>query len=609
MNTEMDHILLSELQSEREQHDRHSFHAPNALDISGPGLQSVLIIGSCQANAWGFHRQNSTHSKVDVVLTNNVSTLEDRTNEDLRQYDLQIVQVPLRSLLPDASVWRLDYSDVQGHQEVFDASIQRLRLFLKQFMKYNVQTGLLTFVSNFFTPQHNPMGRLLPKFDIRNPEYQTMRMNEELEKALADYKNAYVLDVDRITAIYGKKYIQEDSIGWFSHGSTLPAPGWDRTRIEHTPPMSLHHELKLNEYNASVWLEILAMFKTARQRDQVKLVVVDLDDTLWKGVVGEMDAVDGGIVEGWPLGLTEALAYLKRRGIMLAIISKNDECRIRNIFPKVFRERLTLDDFAMVKINYDPKTLNLAEILSKVNVLPSSVVYIDDNPVERASLKAAYPDLRILSRSHYYWRRTLLWAAETQVRTISTESARRTGMMQAQITRDALKQEMSREDFLRTLNLKLRLFEISTPDHPSFARVLELLNKTNQFNTTGVRWSDEQLCVALDRGSRILAFEVTDNFTDYGLVGVIIVSGSTIEQMVMSCRTVGLEVEIAAIKYVITLMRRAGVGTIRARLIHTEANLLCRDLWMRCGMVENDDLFQLASDHTVATPAHVTMEW
>jgi len=128
------------------------------------------------------------------------------------------------------------------------------------------------------------------------------------------------------------------------------------------------------------------MLRTLRQIDQVKLVIVDLDDTLWRGVIAEEGIDRPMVTEGWPAGLVEALVTLKKRGVLLAIASKNDEDRIRSFWPHLYGGRLELADFASVKINWQSKAENIAQILKETNLLPRNVVFLDDNPVERARL-------------------------------------------------------------------------------------------------------------------------------------------------------------------------------------------------------------------------------
>src|ERR1700678_1305369 len=136
-------------------------------------------------------------------------------------------------------------------------------------------------------------------------------------------------------------------------------------------------------------------------------------------------------VEGWPLGVIEALQFLKKRGVLLAIVSRNDEARIVQVWDSIMPGRLRLDDFAIRKINWRPKVENLEDIIREVNILPRGVVFIDDNPVERAGVKAALPEVRVLGAHPYLIRRILLWAPEMQVGVVTEESARRTEMVQA----------------------------------------------------------------------------------------------------------------------------------------------------------------------------------
>jgi FkbH-like protein len=310
--------------------------------------------------------------------------------------------------------------------------------------------------------------------------------------------------------------------------------------------------------------------------------------------------------EGWPIGIVEALAYLKKRGILLAIVSKNDESRIKAIWKDIFGKKIRLEDFAVRKINWRPKVDNMREVLQEVNLTARSVLFIDDNPVERAAMRSAFPDMRVLGKYPYYLRRVLLWAPETQVASVSAESSRRTEMVMAQIERETQRKTLSREEFLSTLGVRVRVLEIDNAAHPGFARALELINKTNQFNTTGRRWRHEEMLAGLDDGVKFYAFEVEDKFAAYGQVAAVIVRGSAIEQMVMSCRVVGLGVEETALAIAAGKMRQLDPGAaITARLVETDANLLCRDLFPRAGFVGKHGAFTLAASLVPAVPEHV----
>lgn len=179
-------------------------------------------------------------------------------------------------------------------------------------------------------------------------------------------------------------------------------------------------------------------------------------------------------------------------------------------------------------------------------------------------------------------------------------------MVQAQIVRETERQSLSREEFLAGLGCSLRLHEIKGSDDPKIDRVLELINRTNQFNTTGERWSRGGLSAYLTGGGRIFAFEVADRFTRYGTVAIALLEGRTIRQFVMSCRVSGLDVEMAAIS--IALDRSGADGPARALLVNTEANLPVRDLWTKLGFQTDSDAYMLPAEARIERPAHIGIE-
>jgi FkbH-like protein len=490
-------------------HNGAAFLTPGDLARFETRPRRVAEIGSCLLESWQFHRQNPSGCPVDLIVMNNVGALPDNPSDGIQisDYDFQVVQIPMRSLLLDETLSRLPYDSIEAHEQALGEACDRLALQLRCRMTWNARHRLLTFVVNFFIPQRNPMGCLFPKYDLRNPEYFVGKINAHLERLVGEYKNAYILDVDRISASIGRRHCQDDSVEHFAHNALLGTPDRDTTRIEPMPAMSEHYDIKWPLiFRDALWSEMLAMYRTVRQADSVKLVVVDLDDTLWKGVSGDMAEISPVMVEGWPLGFMEALLYLKKRGILLAVISKNDEARIREIWPQIFRGRMNLEDFADIRINWNPKTENMQEILEAMNLLPRAVVFIDDNPMERASMQHAFPEMRILGRHPYYFRRTLLWAPETQVASITEESSHRTEMIQAQMGREAERKELSREEFLRKSAPQVSMLAIHSTDHPRFARAFELINKTNQFNTTGRRWTMQECAEFLRERGLLYAF-------------------------------------------------------------------------------------------------------
>jgi FkbH-like protein len=573
-------------------------------------LRRVLVVGSCLLMEWpDFIKAATPGCPCDYLVFNNTAQIPSSPPRPADAYDFQVVQIPLRSVLPDGPFFRMSYSDVDGYEKLFEMAKGRLSQFLQAAMRWNLEYGILTFVFNFHLPQQNPMGRLLPRYDLRNFVYFVEELNKHLDMETRKFNNAYIFDHDQVVATYGRKYFQDDSIWQSNHNSAIIDLDflYDQERVEGACRASTYLQSKVWEYMGYEWTEILAMYKTIRQMDMVKLVIVDIDDTLWRGVAAEQSESELGLaaLEGWPLGFAEALGHLKRRGVVLAIASKNDEGRVAQILSRTYGRRLCLDDFAVRKINWQPKADSIEKILHEVNLLPRNVVFVDDNPSERAAVKAAFPEIRVFGPNPLLWRRILLWSAETQVSSITAESAARTEMVHAQVDRERQRQQMSRQDFLASLSLAVNLIDITDMDHPGFPRVLELINKTNQFNTTGKRWTKQECMPAVATGTRFIAFDVEDRFTGYGIVGVVVVRESHIVQFVMSCRVVGMEVEIAALSEILRAIYEGGFGSARASLEETDMNLLCRDLYERCGFNRRGDQWIRPLIPLLEKPSHI----
>jgi FkbH-like protein len=353
----------------------------------------------------------------------------------------------------------------------------------------------------------------------------------------------------------------------------------DRKRLQPPEPFSKCRELKTEEFLDAVWHDILDRYEILTRHDPIKIVIVDLDDTLWRGVLAE-DGIHLHGLEGWPLGVVEALQFLKKRGILHAIASKNDELLIREKWEEIFQGRLQLEDFASVRINWNPKVQSIREILEEVNLLPGNTLFIDDNPVERDAVRREFPEIRVLGEDLYGIREYLLTAPELDVPSITEESGRRTEMIQAKAVREESRRSMSREEFLKSLKLKVELLVIRDTSSKEYERALELLNKTNQFNTTGKRWMPEEIHRFFAEGGSFYAFKVQDKFTAYGLVGLLLVQGNCIRQFVMSCRVVGLDVEQQMLREVVD---RIDAPEVTAEHVKTEKNHLCSDLYPKTG--------------------------
>jgi FkbH-like protein len=216
--------------------------------------------------------------------------------------------------------------------------------------------------------------------------------------------------------------------------------------------------------------------------------------------------------------------------------------------------------------------------------------------------------MRIIGGNAFHTRRILLLAPELQVAAITEESAARTAMVQSQILREAERATVSMEDFAREQNVQITLAPIRSCDQPKFARALELINKTNQFNTTGRRWTSEACATFFAEGGFFAVYDVQDRYTPYGLVGVAIVAENHILQWVMSCRVIGLGVERAVLHALVNTLRQAGARRIRAELVKTPVNLPCQSVFPDAGFVEKNGRWLLDQAVTPEMPPYVTLD-
>jgi FkbH-like protein len=567
-----------------------------------------LVVGGCLAQPFPeMAARINPAFQGDFILLNNFDSFPKIAPARASQYDFQILHIPLRSILGSAYFQLPD--DAARHEEFLRETQDYLARYLANVMPLNTQHKLQTFVLGFMVPQQNPLGRLQPRYDVRNLMHFVERLNLFLAAETARHENAHFVDTDAVSASIGKKSVQDDSVWSFTHGTTLSDGDHDHDLNRMEPPASMqqHYSARWIEFFEALLHEIFAMHRTLKQQDAVKLVVVDLDDTLWRGVAAEGTL---GIAEGWPMGFMEALLFLKKRGILLAIVSKNDEQFIKAEWNNIVQGQMALADFAVHKINFRSKAGNLAEILRELNLRPENTVMIDDNPVERAAIQAELPGVRVLGSHLYYLKRILLWSPETQQRVITRESARKTEMVQAQLQRESVRSQLSRGEFLQTLDLRVSVSVIQSTKDPQMNRVLELFNKTNQFNTTGARYTLEQCHQHLLAGRRLYIVHAGDRFTQYGLIGAAWVEGNRVEHLVMSCRALGLGIEDAFLAHVADRMSRDNARTMLGQLQPTSANLACRELYRRNGFTQARDnpvLWTRALAAPLPMPAHVSL--
>ena len=336
-----------------------------------------------------------------------------------------------------------------------------------------------------------------------------------------------------------------------------------------------------------------------------KLVIVDLDETLWGGIVGEQGWENITLGGHDPAGealvdFQRELKALTRRGVALAIVSKNEESVALEAIRKHSEMVLRLDDFAAWRIDWNDKAANIVAVVEELNLGLDSVVFIDDNPVERARVRDALPDVMVPEwpvdkRLYPHALRSLDCFDKPD---ISDEDRRRSGMYVTERRRAELKQEAGTlEEWLRSLSIVVTVEPVNVANS---ARVVQLLNKTNQFNLSTRRVTGpERVAWASRDGRRLWAFRVSDKFGDSGLTGIASVeregSRARIEDFVLSCRVMGRKVEETMLHIAMQWARAAGLEELYAVYKPTPKNKPCVEFLRKSGL-------QARAEHVFAWP-------
>jgi FkbH-like protein len=293
----------------------------------------------------------------------------------------------------------------------------------------------------------------------------------------------------------------------------------------------------------SVFRKIVAL-----RRKGIKVIVSDCDNTLWEGVVAE-NGVQGLKINAANQRLHDLLSTQKRNGVLLCLCSKNEEKDIVEVFQSRPDIALRWDDFAVKRINWLAKSQNLYSIAAELQVELESIIFVDDNPLECAEVRNNCPEISVLQvpsgldaariLDHY-------WGFDTSV--ITLEGSSRTKLYREARQRSEHGQTFRhRRDYIASLQLKCT---VSPLDVDHLPRVVELMHRTTQFNTTGLKKSVPEL-QSLLRSGRLegLTCEASDKFGDYGMVGVILYTQHppdlVVEAMLLSCRALGRGIEHA----------------------------------------------------------------
>ena len=336
--------------------------------------------------------------------------------------------------------------------------------------------------------------------------------------------------------------------------------------------------------------------------------MLDLDNTLWGGVIGD-DGLEG-IVLGQGSGTGEAFADFQRyakglteRGVILAVCSKNDEANALEPFERHPEMVLKRSDIACFVANWTDKAANLRAIASTLNLGLDALVFADDNPVERALIRRELPEVAVpeLPDDPALYVPTIAAAGYFEGLRVTEEDRVRSQLYQANAERERLKESVTdMESYLESLDMTLSAQPF---DLIGLARVTQLINKTNQFNLTTERLTEAEVTERMRDPRRVtLQARLTDRFGDNGIIAILMarVEGAEahIETWLMSCRVLGRKVEEACLNLLVERCKRLGARRLIGIYRPTQKNAMVRTLYPGLGFEAAREAFEESAELT-----------
>ena len=501
--------------------------------------------------------------------------------------DITFLIIDIRNFLGDYFYNSYDISDTD-RQLLAKQKIAEIENLVKNFQKHS-NSKLI--IANFNIPSYSPNGILELKSEFGFHE-MIEEFNHSLRNISKNNNSVYVYDFARFVSKFGEKNIFD------------------------------YRQFYLGDIQIALNLiplfaeELMSYLKPLCGLNK-KCIVLDLDNTLWGGIIGE-DGLDGIELGDTPNGkafveFQKILLSLWNQGIILAINSKNnfdDAIKVIKEHPnQILREK----HFASVKINWNDKAENLKQIADEINIGLNSVVFFDDDKINQERIKKEFPEVLTpeLSNDPSQFVPILADLNDFNIFQRTTEDKKRGEMYFQQKERIDLEKSISNiNDFLKELDIKVKL---KKSDEFLIPRISQLTLKTNQFNLTTRRYQEEQIReLSNDSTFSVGCAQVLDKFGDNGITSVYIVRKNEkfwlIDTFLLSCRIMGRGIENAILSQILIEAKANGIEEIRAEFIPTQKNKPAENFLSSFGFTKQDKFWVYKLNNDIKSPNHLKVE-
>ena len=477
------------------------------------GCEFEYIIHELKSSSEQYFDFNYFYTFEHRGQTNPYDFLTENYDEVLQgNFDAFIISQHDMMMSPITQIQLNRFTSRQQQEEKLYSLITQAELMIITLSQLNVPV-LMQFFPWFRT---NMLNRFKQSSPLMNEDQFMRKYLTALEEIATKYPNFYVLNLTNVCAIHGfKNTLKQTDAPWYSHLQF--------------PAKYLAQEFKY-------YIDFVL-----RRTKKVKCVMVDLDNTMWDGIIRNVGIKNVRIRIDKERFRWNVLSILHARGILVGVISKNDSY-LENDIRALVKEHLAGTEFVCFVLNWNDKWQNLQQVQQHLNIGLDSIVFIDDNPFEREQMKAMLPEVRVYDENIF---ESMLYMPEFQPEQITYESKKRTRFYIEENQRKQAQGNASRDEFLKQCDFAIQIEKIQ-PYHVD--RVTELVQRTNQLNTSIKRYTKEQIIsFSHQPNCDIFVVNVADKFGDYGLVGVCIAFGDNdvyeIDTLLFSCRIMSRGIE------------------------------------------------------------------
>ena len=501
--------------------------------------------------------------------------------------DITFLIIDIRNFLGDYFHYPYDISDNE-RKTLAKEKTEELKNLIENF-ENNSNSKLV--ITNFNTPSYSPNGIIETKSKFGFHE-MIQEINNSLRNISKNHNSLYVYDFCQFISKFGEKNI------------------FDYRQFHLGDIQIAFNFMPFFAYDLMSYIKPIS--GTNR-----KCIVLDLDNTLWGGIVGE-DSFDRIELGHTPNGkafveFQKELLSLWNQGIILAINSKNnveDAMKIISEHPNmILREK----NFASIKINWDDKAINLKKIADEINIGLNSIVFFDDDKINRERISQEFPEVLTidLPNDPSQFAPILKELNDFHVLQRTVEDTKRGQLYAQQRERKEFEKSVSSlEDFLKKLDIKVK---IKKSNEFLIPRISQLTLKTNQFNLTTKRYQEEEIRNLSNNKKFIVGCaQVLDKFGDNGITGVFIINKNEkswlIDTFLLSCRIMGRGVENAILSQILTDAKSHGIDQVKAEFIPTQKNIPAENFLSDFGFEKQENFWIYKLNNEIKSPNHLKVE-